>query len=206
MKMRATRTIVFGMATLAAAALPLAGALLSAQTPTAQAPPVAPTAAAAKANAGYGHLNFVTNVGAFKVLGSDEVPVTGALTLKFTGTVLVSVPKPGTKITVTGNVRKEYETQDKLKQVYFGTGTMQIVGVVRAVQFFGRDLTGHFDGVGIFRFYGEFDKKLETGTYWFDGAAPEEKRDWGTGGGNVVVPDPQRPTNRPRVRVNKTGG
>jgi hypothetical protein len=208
MKMRSYRTFVFGLAVLGAAALPLAGGRTLAQgprvkAPTQSAPPVAATAAEAAANPGYGHMNLTTRVGSFKLLGSETVPVTGALVLNFSGTVLVSGASPGTTVTLGGNVRREYETADKTKQVYFGTGKITLVGTVRAVQFFGRDLTARFDGVGIFRLFGEFDKKLDTGFYWFDGQT--QKLPWGTSGATIVSPNPQYSAPKPRVRIDSGG-
>lgn len=209
MKMRANRKIVFGAAVVAAAALPLAGSLLSAQTSSAEgakSPPPPKSIEDAKANGGFGHINFETHVGSFKLQGTDETFVTGALQMNFSGTVLISGVRPGTQVTVTGNVRKEYETEDKQRQVYFGTGKVVVLGQLRALQFFGRELSGRFDGVGIFHFYGEFDKNLETGFYWNDGQDAQHRTPWNTGGGSVPVPDPGRAVERPRVRVNTTGG
>ncbi|WP_144241255.1 hypothetical protein [Fimbriimonas ginsengisoli] len=211
--MRSNRTVLFGMATLGTAALLLTSARIAgaqgggfrvATPPSGKtaAPPVAPTSEAeAKASTLYGHLNIMTNVGSFKLLGSDAVPVTGALTMSFSGTVLISDPDPKTKVTLSSGVRKDYETKDKTKQVYFGTGTISCVGRVRAIQFFGRDMKGRFDGIAIIRLYGEFDKKLDTGFYWFDGQT--DRMPWGTGGNNFAIPNPSM--ERPKVRV-KIGG
>lgn len=132
---------------------------------------------------GSGDLYFQSNLGSFKLLGNDQEPeVTGTLTFSFTGTVLIS----GTtsEPTVTGNVIKEYDSTDMykkeladpnlkadallfMKRAYHGTGSISITGPLRAVEWFGSDMKGHFVGRGIMRITGEFDKNLNTGTYYF---------------------------------------
>lgn len=144
------------------------------------------------------NLNFETHVGSFKAMGADH-PAHGLMQISFTGTVLISGLN-GT-VSMQGNIKKEYENAQHKKQVYHGSGKMTVSGEFQGIQFFGRDLKGTFTGLAIFRMYGEFDKNLETGSYWYDGG---EHKDWGTGGMQVTVPGMnlkamQRPT--PTVKV-----
>ncbi len=148
---------------------------------------VATGAIPALADDNFAHdLYFQSNVGSFKALGNIDDPMGGTLTLTFRGTLLVSRAKPGTQITVSGSIRKEKEVPKYGKTVYFGQGTIKIVGKFDAIQFFGKDVSGEFHGKGFFRFYGEFDKDLNTGSYWFTPGG--KKSDWGTGGMGVPIP------------------
>lgn len=157
---------------------------------------VAAPALAQDALVGSDTVFFETKIGSFKLIGSPEVPVRGTLTINFSGTVLISELR-GT-ITPVGNIRREYQN-DKFKKVgYFGKGKLIVQGTMRSVQFFGRDLTGSFKGVGLMRLYGEFDKDLKTGFYWYD---PSEKFAWGNGGMMAVVPQRlSTPRELPKVR------
>jgi hypothetical protein len=129
---------------------------------------------------------FETNVGSFKLLSRGDTIPSGTLTMNFTGSVLVSELN-GT-ITPEGNVRREYNNKERGKEVWFGTGKITITGSYRAVQWFGRNLKAHFNGNGFLRLYGEFDKQLETGSFWFD---PNEKKFWGNFGTGFGVPEQQ---------------
>lgn len=149
----------------------------------------------------YANLKFNTKVGSFKVLGTDEVLAQGTLKMSFKGTVMVSDLEPGGTVNFTGNVRKEYTTDDKRKTLYFGKGTITVAGRYKSLQFFGQDLDANFFGLGIFRLYGEFDKDLKTGTYQVDQG---EKMPWGTNGMQVAVPNPQMSSaTRQGIKVKK---
>ncbi len=139
-----------------------------------------PTAAPAKPDTMY----FSTGVGSFKLLPPGPNTTTGSLDMTFEGTVMVS----GLKGTVTPGpgVRLEYARPDHNRQVFFGKGRLQVKGEYRAIQFFGRNLKGSFTGVTVARLYGEFDKNMETGYYWY--ASQPEKQDWGTSGRTLSVP------------------
>jgi len=127
---------------------------------------------------------FTTKVGSFKFLPRGDTLPSGTLIISFTGSVLVS-ELHGT-IVPTGAIRREYFEQKRNKQVWFGTGKLVIKGDFSSVQWFGRDLTGEFHGNGYVRLYGEFDKNLDTGWYWFD---PTKKRFWGNYGTGVPIPE-----------------
>jgi hypothetical protein len=135
------------------------------------------------ASVNYNTINFKSNIGSFKLMGTD-IPAKGVLEVEFTGTLLVSGLVSGSAIPSTGLVR-EYNSAKYKKQVYHGTGKLILNGSFAAVQFFGRNVSGKFTGLGIFRFYGEFDKNLDTGDYWYDGG---DHNFWGTGGAQVTVP------------------
>jgi len=192
MQMRATRSVL--IPALAAAVLVGPVGQTQAQTATTSKPAVNPYI-----------FNFQTSVGSFKLEGSDETPPKGRLTINFRGSVLVSGLRPGGKITPKGNVRLEMDDKRYNKKVYFGQGQLVVEGTVRAVQFFGRDLKGRYEGgTGNFRLYGEFDKKLETGTHWFEGET--ERTPWGTGGPTIPVPRQDLAQAPTKVRVNPKKG
>ena len=216
MTMRAYRTLFFRPALAVSAFLFATVAPAVAQGPTklTGAKPAGTTpAAAAKTAPGTGAfkmdlppvppgsgITFESKVGSLKILGSDTVPVEGTLDINFTGTVLISQMDPTSNVTTSGSVRKEYTTKDGSKILYFGSGKLHLVGKMRAFQFFGRDLSGHYDGYGIFRFYGEFDKNLDTGNYWYDN---DPHRPWGTGGMQIPVPNPGTTGESAQVKIHK---
>lgn len=170
-------------ATVATLALAL-GAFSLAQGPTvAGAPPKADT------------MYFSTGVGSFKLLPPGPDTTTGTLDMTFEGTVMVS----GLKGTVTPGpgVRLELERADHNRKVFFGKGHIRIDGEYRAIQFFGRNLKGSFHGVTVARLYGEFDKNMETGYYWY--ASDPTKQYWGTTGRTLSVPPFQDP-NKTKVK------
>lgn len=127
---------------------------------------------------------FETNVGSFKILPRGDVLPSGDLSFSFTGSVLISELK-GT-VVPEGNVRREYFNKERGKEVWFGTGKLTIKGSFRAVQWFGRNLKAKFSGNGYMRLYGEFDKNLDTGYYWFD---PKDKKFWGNYGAGFGIPE-----------------
>ncbi|MCW5936274.1 MAG: hypothetical protein KIT11_03080 [Fimbriimonadaceae bacterium] len=119
---------------------------------------------------GYGTMHFQTRLGGFRSIDGR-----GRLEFTFTGTVLLSQVKGDAK--VTGQVRKEWDKNDR--RVYTGTGRVVVTGEWRAVQWFGRDMQGVWYGRGTLRMGGEFDRDLNTGTYWFDD--PNDKMYWPAG-------------------------
>ena len=150
---------------------------------------------------------FETNVGSFKILPRGQTLPSGKLTMNFTGSVLVSEMKGS--IVPEGNVRREYYNEERGKQVWFGSGKLTIDGNFRAVQWFGRNLKAHYFGNGYIRLYGEFDKNLDTGYYWFDA---KDKKFWGNFGLGVQVPevtygpDPNKIKTREEFQKGKGGG
>jgi hypothetical protein len=127
---------------------------------------------------------FSTGVGSFKLLPPGPNTTKGTLDMTFEGTVMVS----GLKGTVTPGpgVRLEYTRADHGRQVFFGKGHIRVSGDYRAIQFFGKNLKGSFTGVTVARLYGEFDKSMETGYFWY--ASQPTKMDWGTNGRTLSVP------------------
>lgn len=129
---------------------------------------------------------FASKVGSFKILGGGPSnPPVGDLEMSFSGTLLISGAE--NPIQVTGNLKKEYDAHKKV--AYHGTGKITVKGKFFSAQWFGRDMTGSFKGVAIIRLYGEFDKDLNTGSYWY-GSEPNNKQNWNTGGMQVLVPQP----------------
>lgn len=133
-----------------------------------------------------GHVYFRTAIGSFKIL--DGI---GDVEFSFTGTVLISQLK-GT-VSTSGNVRVEHK--DATRTVYFGTGSIKVSGEFRAIQWFGKNLSGSWRGNGVMRLFGEFDKNLNTGEYWY-ADRPNEVKPWYSGGMTIFVPE---------LRVGATG-
>ena len=120
--------------------------------------------------------------------------------MTFSGTVLIA--NVGAKVEMTGDVKKEAELKKSNRTVYHGTGKLVLDGSVRAVQWFGHDLKATWKGSAIIRLFGEFDKDLNTGTYWYE-ALPDQRKPWYTGGMSAVVPMPEN--QRPIVGIPKSG-
>ena len=150
-------------------------------------------------------LFFSTTVGSFKLLPPGPDTTRGTLDMEFEGTLMVSGLKG--KITPGPGVRLEYARPKHLRQVYFGKGHIRVSGEFRSMQFFGRNLKGSFKGVTVARLYGEFDKNMETGYFWY--ASKPEKQDWGSYGRTLSIPLNQAPATQPgKVRdvPSKKGG
>jgi hypothetical protein len=130
----------------------------------------------------YGVFNFSTKIGSFKLL--DGV---GKVEVSFTGTILISQLK-GTVVPA-GSIKKEYSSKDK--EVWHGTGKLVIDGSFRGIQFFGTNMTGKWVGRGRARIYGEFDRNLETGYYYY-GTDVSRKVAWSMYGMELSVPQFQQ--------------
>jgi len=151
--------------------------------------------AGVKPDSANGTIHFQTKLGSFRVIDGM-----GRLEFDFTGSVLVSKLK-GTA-TFTGAVKKEYDKNQK--QVWHGRGKAVITGDWRAVQWFGRDMSGVWYGRGIIRLAGEFDRDQNTGTYWFED--PKYKENW-PAGATMDVSNPNNRRGLPGdVRIRKRGG
>lgn len=146
-----------------------------------------------------GEMVFSAAIGSFKLVSPGDRNAFGKLELNFRGTVLLVGHKPTSPIQISGNVRKEYDNKDRERVLYHGQGRIVLDGSYKAVQWFGRDLSARYNGMGIFRLYGEFDKKGMTGTYQITG---DKLRYWGSGGMTVVVPNPTlAPSAKPKVKI-----
>lgn len=134
---------------------------------------------------------FETGIGSFKLKNC-----TGKTTFSFEGTVLVA-GLDGT-VSVSGNLKKEYENVKEKRVAYFGKGSITVTGKWRGVQWFGENLKGQFDGRGFMQFVGEFDKNMNTGHYWYQSAP--DKNIWYTAGMTVTIPPPEFIKNQKPVR------
>src|SRR5437763_5533596 len=141
-------------------------------------------------------LHLKTALGSFKFFNGS-----GTIHLKFKGTVLLTFFH-GT-VTPAGNVRKEFpvpqigkvvERDGGVRQAFHGDGEITINGDFKSVQWFGRDLDGTWVGTGGFRLFGEYDKDLNTGLFWY-GSDTEHIEQWGVGSGDRLLP---RNANQPR--------
>lgn len=158
-------------------------------------PPITETSAV-------GTVDFWTKIGSFKIASPDtNIKARGKITMSFQGTVLVvglegsAIPGPGVKV--------QYDDAKHARKVYFGRGTLTVDGKWRAMQFFGRDFKGSWTGMGIMRMYGEFDDKLDTGTYIVKGRPKEA---WGNGGRQITLPPAPLPTDvKPKIEDVKPG-
>ena len=157
----------------------------------------------------YGVIHLSTAIGSFKMLEyNDDKQPEGKFEMSFSGTVLIdtaeAVKNPrglSTKVTTTGDIRKEQSFHGR--EVYHGTGKIIIEGGWHAIEWFGRDMQAVFNGVGVFRLAGEFDKHLETGYYWYEDG---KKIDWGTQGGQPTVPKLNYGPGKATVKINGKGG
>jgi hypothetical protein len=132
------------------------------------------------ADQNHGTIYFKTNVGSFKLLGVRDLPAEGKLQVSFTGTLLIDrVSQSEPRVTTSGNLRREYSNPARLQEVYHGTGSLVIDGKYTSIQWFGRDMNATWNGFGIARLVGEFDKNLKTGTFWYI-QNPGDIHDWGT--------------------------
>ena len=112
-----------------------------------------------------------------------DVGMDGQKRLKNAKVLVIGDPK----VEVTGNVRSEYNNREYKRQVYNGSGKIVVDGKFEAIQFFGRNVSGTWNGWGLVRFYGEFDKDLNTGDYWYPDK-PNEKFPWGNYGSTAFNP------------------
>ncbi len=171
----------------------LLGTVALAQTPSAPA-----KTETSKPEAPLDTLFMSAGVGSFKLLPPGPDKTKGTLDMNFEGTVMVSGLTGN--VTIGPGVRLEYERKDHNRRVYFGKGHIRVEGEYRAIQFFGRNLKGSFKGVTVARLYGEFDKNMETGYYWY--ASNPEKIDWGSYGRTLTVPPFKDPNaNAPKGKV-----
>lgn len=116
---------------------------------------------------GWGQVNFMTKLGSFKSIDGE-----GRLEFSFSGTVLVS--KLDGTLTPSGNLRTEYDKNKR--RIFTGTGKLTLEGKWRGVQWFGSNMTGNWKGRGFLRIVGEFDRELNTGTFWY--GADGQKTPW----------------------------
>lgn len=178
--------------------------------PTAVLPPPPKTrnANAPIAKPDYGVMDLECKVGSFKMMEyNDDKQPEGHFEMSFTGTVLVDTAGTSpngrhlqTTVHTSGAVSQEVDFHGRL--VYHGTGKIIVEGGWHALQWFGQDMTAHLNGCAIFRLAGEFDKDLNTGTYWY---ADGKKHDWGTQGNQPTVPQVHYIIENPTVRINGKG-
>lgn len=165
----------------------------------------APVAAAkpAQAPGDTAIVDFQSRVGSFKIVSpSPDVKARGKVTMNFQGTILI-VGLEG-NVVPAGGVKVQYDDAKHGRKAYFGRGSLTIDGKWRAIQFFGRDFKGTWDGMGIMRLYGEFDDKLDTGTYQIRGFGTKEA--WGNGGRQVILPPAtSAATVKPKIEDVKPG-
>ncbi len=123
---------------------------------------------------GNGTIHFQTKLGSFKIIAVGKEPVTGTLTMTFTGSLLISGAK--TPPIIKGNVIEEYSNKEFDKVGYHGTGSVTVTGPLRSIEWFGSNMSGVFNGRAQVRLYGDFDQNLHTGTYWT--TDPTQVNEW----------------------------
>jgi len=124
-------------------------------------------------------LHLTTSVGSMRLIDGR-----GKVEISFKGTVLISQLQNGSVIP-SGNLKKEYDARGR--QAYFGQGKLVITGSFRGIQWFGRDLTATWTGLGRARLFGEFDKNLNTGFFWY--THNPKKKSWLTNGIEALLPE-----------------
>ena len=137
-----------------------------------------------------GNAHLWAEVGSFQLEGG------GTVTVKFTGTLLVSKADGQSmpSVTVTGNVRKEFENAKMGRTAWFGTGNATITGSWRHLTVFGKKMDARWRGSGIAQVYGEFDSAGKTGFITVDGSEPFE---WMSSGLTFHVPASSDPRIQP---------
>jgi hypothetical protein len=148
----------------------------------------------------YGTLHLTTKVGSFKILGVADKPAEGHIEISFTGTLLIN---GSPKVAPSGNLRVEFSNPKRKQVAYHGTGKLVIDGKYNAIQWFGRDMNAVWNGFGVVRLVGEFDKDLNTGEFWYSDN-PEDRRSWG--GQLNERPNPGRPMTDFTVLPKARGG
>jgi hypothetical protein len=125
-------------------------------------------------------------------VGSFQLEGSGTVTVQFTGTLLVAQVKgqPLPKVSITGKVRKEFESADMGRVAWFGSGKATITGSWRHLTVFGKDMDATWNGRGIAQVFGEFDAKGQTGFITVDGSEPFE---WLNTGLTYYVPSSEDP-------------
>ena len=144
-----------------------------------------------------------TNIGAFKITSPGDKKAFGKIQMTFKGSILIIGYEGTTPIVASGALRVEYQDAKRQRIEYFGNGTITLDGKFRAIQWFGRNLTLNWNGMGICRAYGEFDKDGNTGTIDIKG---EKTRYWGSGGTTFTVPARNANIEAPKVNIKKSGG
>ena len=142
-------------------------------------------------------LHMQCNIGSFKML-----PTEGTYDISFTGTVLID-NMDGT-ITPEGKLRLEYNEHDK--KAYFGTGKLTLKGKWKSLQWFGRDMTCRLEGHTMLRLYGEFDKDLNTGFFWYGDGAKPDKFVWRSPGYTIFCPKYTGAVGKAEPRFRPHGG
>lgn len=133
-------------------------------------------------NPSYGAIRFRANLGSFKIINGS-----GRVEVSFSGSMLISGLKPGTKLSVTGQLSKQYDSGGRT--VYFGVGKVVVDGEWRGIQVFGKKMDGLWYGKGVIRLSGEYDKNLNPGDYWYEKSTEPGK--WpSTGSFDLTVPPP----------------
>lgn len=146
--------------------------------------PIKPEKPSAKKN---GTMKLTCGVGSFWCEGEGRIEMT------FVGTLLISEFQ-GKTLSVTGNVRKEWDKYGR--QTWFaaedGAGKpakLVLEGKWRRVNWFGADLTATWVGNGLTMLFGEFDERTgSTGTIQIDNG---EKQPWYSTGTTHYLPERQ---------------
>jgi len=130
--------------------------------------------------ADYSTIHMESNLGSFKILNGQ-----GRCEFSFTGSVLVSGLSPDGHVETSPGVTVEFSGLNRT--VYHGTGHMVVSGTWRALQWFGTDMSGVWYGQGVMRIIGEFDRDLNTGTYWY--SDPTDTGNWPTNMMELTLPE-----------------
>jgi hypothetical protein len=144
-----------------------------------------------------------TTTGAFKITSPGDKLAFGKIKMAFKGSILIVGYQGATPIAPSGGLRVEYKDDKRQRVEYFGDGTITLDGKFRAIQWFGRNLNMTWNGMGIVRLYGEFDKNGDTGTFEVKG---DKLRYWGTGGMTLSLPSRASSLVAPQVNIKKSGG
>jgi hypothetical protein len=108
------------------------------------------------------------------------------------GTVYITgLEGPGAAIKVSG-MREEY--RERTRVCYHGKGRVEVRGKFHAVYFLGEHVKGYFEGKGMLRLYGDLDRNMRTGLFYYPGFKKDGEQvyeHWETYGRVVEVPIPK---------------
>lgn len=149
-------------------------------------------------------LHLTSTLGSFKIKRGSEDLNKGVLEIHFTGTLLVSGLKG--QAVPSGGVKLEYDRPDMDRKVFHGTGALHVDGEFSSILFFGQNVDALYNGSGVVQLFGEFDKDLQTGYYWY-GKDIAKKLDWGTTG-VTILPNPvnRQQMERQKIKVKNVTG
>lgn len=152
-----------------------------------------------KPNPDFGTMHLQTKIGSCKFFNGQ-----GRLEINYTGSLLLHGFKG--KYTVSGKLVRQYNAPERGRELYYGKGKIVLIGSFKSLQWFGRDLSAVWYGLGMVRLSGEYYEStskpgtFESGWYWY--GDPTKRQAW-PATGSFEYPNPESkyvPPPEPRRR------